>query len=357
MSPKRWAVLTLALLLAALGGIVAAVVLVDPFEIYHQATAFIPPITNGTQNYSNAGVGKSYEYDSVIIGSSMTENFTPSQLDRLLSGSFVKLSINGGSAYNNKQMMDLAFGTHDIRTVLYGVDLESLTYFYKTPKCEMPEYLYDDNLANDVRYWFNQSVLGVYIPRSLKTLGQRDDTLRDTMYNWGDLYSYGADAVLPQVSLSSAEIAQGPVTSEPELSQQFRLNMEHNILPYIEEHPDTQFIFFFPPYSLLRWYNYYAQGNLNDFLTQKEAVVKTLLPYENVRIYDFQAEVGWITDLDNYIDDGHYGPWINDAIIEAIAQDRQRITDVAKAQENDAVIRDLVEKLRILGQWPDSFDL
>lgn len=356
MTRKRWAVLTLALLISALLGIIGAVVLIDPFEIYHRATAFIPPITNGTQNYSNAGVGKSYDYDSVIIGSSMTENFTPSQLDRLLGGSFIKLPINGGSAFNNKQMMDLAFGTHDIRTVLYGLDLESMTYFYKTPKCEMPEYLYDDSLFNDVQYWFNRSVLAIYIPRCLRTLGQRDDTLRDTMYNWGDLYTYGRDAVLPQVSVSSAEVAQGPLMEDPELSPQFMLNMEHNILPYIQGHPDTQFIFFFPPYSLLRWYGYYAQGSLNDFHVQKEAVIEALLPYENVRIYDFQAEIGWITDLNNYIDDGHYGPWINDAIVEAINEDRRRITSVAQAQENDAVIREYVERLRLLGAWPDSFD-
>ena len=80
MSRKQWAILTLALLLSVLGTIVGAVVLVDPFEVYHKATAFIPPITNSTQSYSNAGIAKSYDYDSVIIGSSMTENFTPSQL-------------------------------------------------------------------------------------------------------------------------------------------------------------------------------------------------------------------------------------------------------------------------------------
>lgn len=83
--------------------------LVDPFEVYHKATAFIPPITNGTQNYSNAGIAKNYEYDSVVIGSSMTENFTPSQLDRLFGGQFVKLPINGGSPFNHKQMNGLRF--------------------------------------------------------------------------------------------------------------------------------------------------------------------------------------------------------------------------------------------------------
>lgn len=349
MTRKRWALLTLILLIGALVSIIAAVVIIDPFQIYHQATAFIPPITNSTQNYFNAGIAKSYEYDSVVIGSSMTENFTPSQLDELLGGHYIKLPINGGSAFNHKQMMDLAFGTHEIRTVLYGIDIEALTYFYKTPKCEMPEYLYDDDLFNDTQYWFNRSVLATYLPKCLSTLGQYDETQRDTMYNWGDLYTYGRDAVLRDVAISDTEVAQSPRQDDPVLSQQFLLNMEHNYLPYVQGHPDTEFIFFFPPYSLVRWYELYDQGLLNEFLVQKEAIIKTLLPYENVRIYDFQAKLDWINNLDNYIDPGHYGPWINDAIVELIAEDQHRITAVAQAQANDAVIMEQVDLLRAVG--------
>lgn len=349
MTRKRWALLTLILLIGALLSIIAAVVIVDPFQIYHRATAYAPPITNSTQNYFNAGIAKSYEYDSVVIGSSMTENFTPSQLDAQLGGSFIKLPINAGSAFNHHQMMDLAFRTHEIRTVLYGIDMEALAYFYKTPKCEMPDYLYDDNLFNDTQYWFNRSVLATYLPKCLRALGQYDEAQRDTMYNWGSLYAYGRDAALRDVTLSGAEVEQAARPDEPVLSQQTLLNLEHNYLPYIEAHPDTDFIFFFPPYSLVRWYEYYQQGIMGEFLGQKEAVIQALLPYENVRIYDFQAELDWITDLDNYIDSGHYGPWINDAMIELIADDQYRIAAVAQAQANNDVIAGQVDALRAAG--------
>ena len=125
MNRKKWAALTLSLLGLSIGGTVALVAAVDPFEVYHRATAFIPPISNGTQIYSNAGIAKNYAYDSVVIGSSMTENFRPSQLDRLFGGQFVKLCVNAGSSFNHKQMMDMAFATHDVRRVLYGVDVEA----------------------------------------------------------------------------------------------------------------------------------------------------------------------------------------------------------------------------------------
>ncbi len=356
MTRSLWGRLTLALLVCALTLIVALVVLVDPFEIYHKATAFIPPIDNGTQSYSNAGIAKSYDYDSVIIGSSMTENFRPSQLDAALGRRFVKLCINGGSAFNHKQMMEMAFSTHEIRTVLYGLDLDSLSFFYTAPKTEMPTYLYDDDLFNDVQYWFNQSILARYISKCLRTLGQSDPDQRDTMYTWGDTYAFGADAVFRDVTLRTDEVEQTPLEAHPSLSQQFRLNVEHNIIPYIEAHPDTQFIFFFPPYSLVHWYTFYAEGRLHDNLMQKQAVFERLCAYDNVRFYDFQAKLDWILNLDHYIDPMHYGAHINAQIVDLIAQDQCRVTSVDQIKASADVLLAHVEQLRTLGAWPDSFN-
>ena len=355
MTRKHWVLLTLALLFAGIGGTIGLVALIDPFEVYHKATAFIPPITNGTQNYSNAGIAKNYDYDSVIIGSSMTENFRPSQLDELLGGSFVKLPINAGSPFNHKQMMDLAFGSHDVRRVLYGLDIEMLTYFYTTPKCEMPDYLYDDDLFNDTAYWFNHSVLLTYIPDCLRTLGQTDPDQRDTMSMWTDLYEYGRDAALRGVTLPSGPVDQGDVSGPATLSQQSKLNVEHNLVPYFEDHPQTEFLIFFPPYSLARWAEFYQDGMMEYHLRQREALVEVLLRYDNVKVYDFTAEIPWITDLNNYIDTAHYGGWINDEMIRRIAGGENRITTTSQVRENDDILRQYVAYVVSCGGWPDDF--
>ena len=351
MTRKRWARLALALLVCSLAGIVLLVAWVDPFEIYHRSTLFIPPVTDGTQSYANAGIARTYEYDSIIIGSSMTENFRPSHLEALFGGRFVKLCVNGGSPYNHRLVMDLAFRTHDVRRVLYGVDIDSLTYFYSSPATEVPGYLYDDSLLSDVRYWFNKGVLTKYIPKALATFGQSDPDLRDTMYMWGERFTFGKDAVLPCINLTRGAVEQEEPAQEPRLSQQSNLNVEANYLPYVQAHPDTEFIFFFPPYSLARWYEFYAAGALGYHLNQKEALIDTLLAYDNVRIYDFQAELTWITDLSNYVDTVHYGAWINDAIAEAIAADDYRVRSLEDARANDAVLRERTQALALAGEW------
>ena len=352
MTRKQWAALTLSLLALGVGGTIAAVSIIDPFEVYHKATAFIPPITNGTQLYSNAGIAKNYAYDSVVIGSSMTENFRPSQLNRLFGGQFVKLCVNGGSSFDHKQMMELAFSTHDVRRVLYGIDLDALTYFYKTPNHETPNYLYDNDLLNDVAYWFNAGVLAKYIPQCLMTLGQSDPDQIDTMYRWSDLFTYGKDAVLPGFTFSTRRVEQRDAGEKPTLSYQFQMNVQHNFLPYIEQYPDTQFIFFFPPYSLLSWYQAYENGTLELDLHQKQALTEALLAYDNVQVYDFQARADWICNLDNYIDARHYSGAINDAMAEAMAAGENRITDAALIEANNDVIRSLVDQIVSAGEWP-----
>ena len=355
MTRSQWGKLTLSLIISALVLIVAAVVIIDPFEVYHKATMFIPPIESGTQSYSNAGIAKSYDYDSIIIGSSMTENFRPSQLDELLGGRFVKLCVNGGTPFNHKQMMDMAFDTHDVKRVFYGLDVNALSFFYKTPKAEMPTYLYDSDLSNDVQYWFNQSVLAKYIPKALKTFGKTNPNQRDAMYSWGQDFAYGAQAVLRE-PISTREVAQTPLIDHPKLSQQSMLNVEYNIVPFIEAHPDTEFIFFFPPYSLMQWYSFYSMGQLHENLMQKQAFTERLLAYDNVKIYDFHAELDWILNLDHYVDYEHYGAHINDEIVRMIADDRCRVTDTAQLRQAADVLIDHVDRLRRNGAWPDSFD-
>ena len=56
MTRKRWCILCAASLVLLLAFIVALVVIVDPFEIYHRAWFYNPPYDSGTQMYAGAGV-------------------------------------------------------------------------------------------------------------------------------------------------------------------------------------------------------------------------------------------------------------------------------------------------------------
>lgn len=131
--------------------------------------------------------------------------------------------------------------------------------------------------------------------------------------------------------------------------------MEHNFLPFVEQHLDTQFIFFFPPYSAAHWYQFYTQGQMEYHLQQKKALAEALLPYGNVEIYDFQARTEWICDLNQYIDAKHYGPDINDAMAEEMAAGLSRVTDAARWKRTTTSSARWQHRLWKPGDWPILF--
>lgn len=343
MTRKRWCQLTIALLAFSLAFIIALVVIVDPFEIYHRALFYNPPYGSETQMYSGAGVAKSYTYDSIIIGSSMTENCRPSIYDDALGGRFVKLSMNAGQSLDHAKMMDIAFRTHDVRRVVYGMDFFSFSLYYTNQKARTPDYLYDDLLLNDVRYWFNKSVLFSSIPKALKHIGTPDeDKSRDQMYAWDPPSMPGEAALFAQVNLDSPIPEQNDVARGEEFVM---MGFEHNLLPFIREHRDTTFTVFFPPYSLLYWADQAAGGNLDTCIAQKNLMAQMLLNEPNVELFDFQAHFDWVCSYDLYYDLIHYISSVNNEMAYMIADDLCRIRDMAQIEQNNQALLERVYAL------------
>lgn len=342
MAAKRWCMLCAILLALFSLLLVLTVVIVDPFEIYHRALFYTPPYSSGTQTYSNAGVAKNFHYDSVIIGSSVTENCTPSVYDAALGGRFVKLCMNGGLSRDHARMMDAAFASRKLTRVVYGLDLFAYSQYYTDQKAPFPDYLYDDNLLNDVSYWFNKSVLFTHIPAAFSSLGVPDeDDDRDRMYYWSPPDMPGRNALFAQVNLTDP-LPEQPV--EPYWLGYAQVSAENNLLPYIRAHRETTFDVFFPPYSLLYWAGQARGGHFEVCLAQKQYLENLLLGKENVRLHDFQL-APWTTDYTLYYDLIHYTSEVNDAMAEAMQAETYLVTDGAQIDSGIEALRSAVYAL------------
>lgn len=338
MKQKSWALFTLALLLSAVVLLSALVIAVDPFQIYRLARDYVPPIDNTTQVYANAGIARSYDYDSAIVGTSVTENFRPSQMDALLGGRFIKLCTSAGTAYNHALLLNLAFKTHDMRRVVYGLDVYSFIADTDETGSAVPMYLYDDNPLNDVQYWLNRSVLGSFLPRCLRAWGRhQDDSIRDSMYCWAGRDTYSAEYALYTAQFTPPQTRHDAAAYDAEIVG----NLTLHLIPFIEAHPETRFDIFFPPYSAAEWATMESKGQLEPMLRARGLCYDALSGYANVTIYDFAAREDWTLNLNNYKDSLHYGQWINDAIVEDIASGR---CAVASRDQLDAATASLRER-------------
>ena len=349
MKRKTWSILTLGALLATLLAISLTVIAVDPFQVYRLAQAYMPPIDRSTQVYANAGIARSYAYDSAVVGTSVTENFHPRLMDEALGGRFIKLCSSAGTAYSHALLLDLAFRTHEMKRIVYGLDVYSLIGELDETPTPVPLYLYDDSILNDVQYWLNRSVLGSFLPRCLRAWGQRqDDTLRDTMYDWGGEYAYGEAYVMYNQSFPEPE-SRLSADAFTEIAQE---NLAVHVIPFIEAHPGTQFDFFFPPYSAAEWASMESKGILEAMLALRGVCYDTLSGYGNVTLHDFAAHEAWTLDLDNYKDMLHYGPWINDAMTTAIAAGEFAVTGRAQLDASTQALRERAHEVFRAGRWP-----
>lgn len=347
MKKKTWALLCLLGIVGAYAFLSALVIYIDPFQVYHKATRYMPPIDNTTQVYANAGIVRNYDYDSAIVGSSVTENFRPSQMDDLLGGRFIKLCTSAGTAYNHALLLDLAFDTHDMKRIVYGLDVYSFISDLDQTGSEVPLYLYDRNPFNDVQYWLNRSVLGSFLPRCLRAWGKiQDDSIRDSMYCWAGQDEYGL------IALYNAQFTPTQSTRNTQADlKRAHANLDTHVIPFITAHPETQFDFFFPPYSAAEWSSMQAKGTLEDMLNLRGVCYDALSRYDNVTIYDFAAREDWVLNLDNYKDTLHYGQWINDAMAEDIAAGRCTVESREQLDAATAQLRAWANELFAAGRW------
>ena len=90
---KRWMIAVLAVFLLAVVGVCGLIAVVDPYFHYHKPLPYFS-YTLDNERYQNDGILRHFDYDAVITGSSMTENFKPSELDELFGVNAVKVPFS-----------------------------------------------------------------------------------------------------------------------------------------------------------------------------------------------------------------------------------------------------------------------
>ena len=94
----------------------------------------------------------------------------------------------------------------------------------------------------------------------------------------------------------------------------------------VEAHPKTQFMFFYPAYSMLWWDGIYRTGERDAYIYCEKEMTKALLQYENVRIFCFQNEPEILTNLENYMDSIHFSPEINRLMLDQMIAGEYEMT-------------------------------
>ncbi|WP_051530992.1 hypothetical protein [Clostridiisalibacter paucivorans] len=327
MTYKRFFYSFLILTIGFILGIVAINYIIDPLQFYRKAS-FYQPVFSEEQRYQNPALAKTYDYDTVIIGTSMTENFMSSYVDQKFGGNTLKLSISGGSAREQYLIANKAIETGKVKRVIWCLEYSAFrgdAHRVRNDYGSFPYYLYDNNPVNDIRYLLNKDTLmtglkGIFVQNALKPKAL------ETLNNWESVATYGEDKVISSFKQFKAD--KNFPFKEFKL-QDIKDSIDENLLPIIDKNDDIEFFVYYPPYSILR-YRFFYESDPQLFyneLEMKRYIFDKTKGYENINIYDFQDVKEITFDFENYKDISHHSQQINEYIIDAIVEGKHRVTE------------------------------
>ena len=354
MQPKRWLAGFAGIFLAGLTGCMALVIWVDPFFQYHKPLAWFPYLVDNQVN-QNPGLAKHMDYNGILIGSSMTASFNTDWFEELMGMKTQKLSYNGSYPKDLSNIMQLVFDAKgdQVKAVYMAVDQSTFSADPEETKFPVTDYLYDDNVFNDVPYLLNKDVLLDYI---LRPLADRKDAS-----DWAELYKpWWTDEYYNKANvLMYYEAAEEKQEEEALAADYFKdaveENLQKNILPYIGAHPETEFYIFYPPYSILFWNDVTREKELEAVIGRLEYMTERLLNYENVHVFNFLGKEEIICNLNNYADYMHYHKNVCRYITECFATGENELHPESYGQAFDE-IRTLAMSYNYPAIWDDWYD-
>lgn len=330
MGTRKWSAVVMLGSVLILSFCAIAVFILDPFEHYRES-AILPLYDQ--ESYNNPGIARNYDYNAAIFGTSMVEMCHPSVIDEVFNVSSVKLPMRGSHTAQMGWQLSHVFDKRSLKLAILAVD----TYSLMGPvddREEIVDYLWNDDLLDDVNYLLNRDVLLVKLPRLLKNRGCSVLRKRDNMYQWVDVV-FSESSVLSAVSFTK----QQPVHEADERIERSTANIRNNLIPFIEEHPETRFLVYMPPYSAAYWYQVMRGGLMEQQFRSRKLVAEMLLAYPNIEIYDFSCRIDWIENLNNYFDYSHHSTKISDELIRAMAKGENRVYALEDMEMGNEIIR------------------
>lgn len=321
---KRWVIavlITILIMFVVLGG---STVIIDPYFHYHKPLDGLA-YTIGDERYQNDGIVKHFNYDAIITGTSMTENFKASEFDELFNVHSIKVPFNGGSLKEiNSNLVVATEYNSQISIILRGLDSKALFDSADALRENLPVFLYDNNLFNDVKYIFNASILCETLSVIVDTIEGKETNNFDDYAYWASYREFGKEIVDARYKRLEKKEKKTDISKED--YKNITENIRKNVTELVEKHPEIDFYLFFPPYSIYFWDSLNQSGYMERQLDGEKYAIELLLQYENIHLFSFFTEYDTICNLDNYMDASHYSADINSQILVWMKDGKHELT-------------------------------
>jgi hypothetical protein len=315
---KKWFITCMITLFSVTALLLVVFWIFDPYFHFHKPFPFVS-YRLYDERYINDGISRHFDYDLIITGTSMAQNFKTSEADVLFGVKSVKETFSGAAYKEISENLERALSRNkDLKTIIWTMDTNAILRDKDyVAYDEYPVYLYDDNPWNDVNYVFNKEVWyhGV-LNNLLMTITGQPSTTFDEYSSWEKETGY--ENVMASYDRWEEKAPEAPGLTEADI-EMVTGNIRQNFVDLVNRYPDTTFYIFYTPYSICWWDFMNQEGMINYYFEAELITTEMLLECPNVKLYNFHDRYDIITDLDNYRDKEHYAAHVNSMILEWMA--------------------------------------
>jgi hypothetical protein len=306
----------------------------------------------GRGSLMNAGIIRHRDYEAVIIGSSVTQNFDMAFFRRAMGMEPIKLSLGGISVPEMLKFYEMVQARGTAKVIMINIDVTGFDgdYDLDDPWGRLPRFMYEDGALNDLRYCLMYEVWFRFIPVNLALRGilaaglsyanVSDRVNIDRMDDRGGDFTPSKEKVLANYTKHRAAEKKRPSASAARMKR----NIDAFLFRVLGERREGQSVVFaFPPYSVLYWWDAVKDGNFEAIMDAEEFFVERCAG--SARVVDMQ-DIDEIADLDNYGDSVHYGPKVQALYAEALLDGTRDLTP-ASFPARRARLEELVREAKL----------
>lgn len=326
----------------------------DPLQIFHKHWHSEGHL-HGNMRQQAAGVINNYEFDSIILGTSMMKGSSALDAASLFGGNFVNLSADGSGIYERSLILKYALKHKNLKTVIFsldtGLDAHVLRFSGKYPLKNFAP-LYDDNPVNDLGIYWNKFHLVCLASwsKASECIGNRRSLSRES--KWFEVVSErnkaisGVDNWLGPDGRGKAVSSRirrhyGRAYTAAQVENRERLWQEivsESFEPLIASYPEVNFKIVFPPYSrfLTALWKKHDLAKYQDYKNVITRMVDISNQYPNMEVYGFD-DLAYVEDLNNYRDMRHYNVDMNKEMFLRMSKGQQKI-DASNIQQYFEII-------------------
>ena len=323
----------------------AVVWAIDPLQIY-RARADQPIDLQRLPRYQIAGLIRTYladpskSFDTIVMGTSLSQNFAPSQVQRALgSGGVIKMAMAGAWAKTQVYVVEQALQSGTVDRVIWELNDRSFAVM-PTDKANanhvFPTYLYDggidlyqyvfniDNVLESMRQLGIMTPSGEWRPQGDEWgtwYYSHDHWHKKRANHWRDRFGEYRKALSKQMLLPFPTVAS-LLSAFPPPDHYTGID---EVVQLVKRHPGVAFDFFIPPVSVA----FYAHKDPKELalrFAMTRYAVELLGQLPNARLFAFNDLSEIVSDLSLYRDLAHFHPTINAWIAETIAAGDHRMT-------------------------------